>query len=159
MLSEDQITSLWERRIAAEVRSLYFGDLANRYSKQKQIITGVVFFFSSGAAGSLIGKLPTWVPVSLSLFVAVLTAYTIAVNLDVTVRTMAKFNYQWSELAQAYETLWSNVHGADAALDFESLCRRARDLSELATTDAPNDQKRLAYWQDHVFKQHHLVNA
>ncbi len=159
MLSEDQITSLWERRIAAEVRSLYFADLASRYSKQKQIITGIVFFFSSGAAGALVGKLPAWVPTTLSLGVAIITAYTIAVNLDLTIRTMAKFHYQWGELAEGYESLWSNIHAADAMLDFETLCRRERDLSELATTDAPNDQKRLAYWQDQVFQQHHLVSA
>jgi hypothetical protein len=159
MLSEDQITSLWERRIAAEVRSLYFGDLASRHSKRKQIVTGIVFFFSSGAAGALLGKLPTWVPISLSLLVALITAYPIAVNLDVTIRSMAKFHYQWSELAEGYASLWNNVHAEDALLDFDTLCRRERDLSELATTDAPNDQKRLAYWQDQVFKQHHLVGA
>jgi len=47
MLSEDRITSLWERQIAAEIRSLYFGELAGKYSKRKQAITFVPFFLSS----------------------------------------------------------------------------------------------------------------
>jgi hypothetical protein len=158
MLSESQIASVWERQISAEVRSLYFGELASKYAKKKQAITFLVFFLSSGAAGTLIAKLPSVVPITLSLIVALLSAYTIAVNLDVTIRTMAKFHYSWSELALGYEALWANIHGPDADLTFESLARRERDLSELATTDAPNDQGRLGYWQDQVFKQHHLIS-
>lgn len=157
MLSENQITDVWERQIAAEVRSLYFGELASRYSKQKQWITFVTLFLSSGAAGSLLAKLTFWVPFFLSTFVAVLTAYTVAINLDLTIRSMAKCHYSWNELAHAYERLWDNVHAEDAQLTFESLTRRERDLGELATTDAPNNQDRLAYWQDHVFRLHKLV--
>ena len=159
MLSQAQVTSLWERQISAEVRSLYFGELARNYSKRKQVISGVVLFLSSGAAGTLLGRLPTWVPITLSVLVAALTAYTIAVNLDLSTRTMARYHYQWSELAQGYEALWNNVQNDDALLDYESLMRRERDLAELATTDAPNNQERLSYWQDQVFKQHHLVEV
>lgn len=157
MLSDNQITSVWERQISAEVRALYFGELASRYSRKKQAVTFLVFFFSSGAAATLIAKLPAWVPITLSLVVSVLTAYTIAVNLDVTIRTMAKFHSSWSELALGYEGLWANVHAENAQVTFEMLARRERDLSELATTDAPNNQNRLSYWQDVVFKQHNLL--
>ena len=90
---------------------------------------------------------------------ALVTAYTIAVNLDTTIRAMAKFHYSWSELAHAYQALWDDVHVEDAELTFESLARRERDLGELATIDAPNNQERLGYWQDYVHKQHHLVGA
>lgn len=159
MFSETQIDNLWERQIGAEVRSLYFGELASRYARKKQVITGLVFFLSSGAAGSLIGKMPAWVPTSLSIAVAILTAYTIAINLDVTIRSMARFHHNWSELAQSYENLWNNLYAVDAETKFEILVRRERDLSELATTDAPNDPTRLSYWQDQVFKQHHLVGV
>jgi len=98
MLSEIQITSVWERQISAEVRSLYFGELASKYARKKQIITFLVFFLSSGAAATLIAKLPSSVPATLSILVSLITAYSIAVNLDVTIRTMAKFHSSWSEL-------------------------------------------------------------
>ncbi len=159
MLAENQITSVWERQISAEVRSLYFAELASNYSKKKQIITGTVFFFSSGAAAALIAKAPAWVPTVLSITVAAVTAYTIAINLDMTIRNLSKFHLGWSELATGYENLWNNIYSGDAELTYESLVRRERDLSELAATDAPNNQERLAYWQDQVFRQHHLVGA
>lgn len=156
-LSENQITSVWERQISAEVRSLYFGELASKYARKKQVITILMFFLYSGAAATLIAKLPPWVPITLSILVSILTAYTITVNLDVTIRTMAKFHSSWSELALEYESLWSNIHAEDAEVIFEVLARRERDLFELATTDAPNDQHRLGYWQEVVFKQHNLL--
>lgn len=157
MLSENQIDSVWVRQISAEVRSLYFWELASKYAQKKQAITFLVFFLSSGAAATLIAKLPPWMPITLSIIVSIVTAYTIAVNLDLTMRTMAKFHASWSELALSYESLWDNVHAVDADITFEVLARRERDLSELATTDAPNNQERLSYWQDVVFKQHNLI--
>ena len=65
MLTEEQIVDVWEGRISAEVRSLYFGDLASLYTTQKQWITGASFFLSSGAAALLIAKLPVWIPIAL----------------------------------------------------------------------------------------------
>jgi hypothetical protein len=56
MLSEFQINRVWENMLAAETRSLYFGDLASRYTRKKQWITGLSFFLSFGAAASFIGK-------------------------------------------------------------------------------------------------------
>jgi len=50
MLNEFQRTQVWEDLLAAETRALYFGDLASRYTHQKQWITGLSFFFASGAA-------------------------------------------------------------------------------------------------------------
>ena len=158
MLSDNQITGVWERQIASEVRSLYFGELAGKYAKQKQWITFATLLLSSGSAATIAARLPVGVPILMSLAAAAATAYAIAANLDTTIRSMAKFQYSWSELALAYETLWDNVWAEDAQITFESLARRERDLGELAATDAPNKQDRLAYWQDHVFKQHHLVS-
>ena len=55
MLNEFQQTKAWEGLLNAEARSLYFGDLASRYTRHKQWITGVSFFFSSGAAATIFG--------------------------------------------------------------------------------------------------------
>lgn len=159
MLTEDQISEVWDDRIAAEVRSLYFGDLANRYSTQKQWITGLSFFFSSAAAASLLGKLPVWCPLLLSLAVAVMSAYSVAVNLDSKIKTMANLHCSWSQIGLELRRLWNHVYRDDAEADFDELQRRQLELSEIAVTEAPNDEKRMSRWQLKVFQLHGLKDT
>lgn len=159
MLTAEQINDVWESQISAEVRSLYFGDLASRYSIQKQWITGLSFFLSSSAAATLLGKLPLWCPIALSLLVALISAYAVAANLDSKVRTMGKLHYAWTLIGNDYKRLWNHVYEDDAESELESLQRRELEISELATTDAPNDPKRMERWQDQVFKLHRLGSA
>jgi hypothetical protein len=159
MLTESQIDDVWEGQIAAETRSLYFGDLANLYSTRKQWITGISFFLSSGAAAALVARLPVWVPIVLSLVVALATAYAVGVNLDSKIRTMSKLHYAWNQIGHDYSHLWNHVYDEEAEDELATLRRRELDLSELATTDAPNDRKRLSHWQDQVLKLHRLENA
>ncbi len=159
MLTEPQIADVWEGQISAEVRSLYFGDLASVYALRKQWITGLSFFLSSGAAATLIGKLPLWVPIVLSILVAVITAYAVAVNLDSKIRTMAKLHYAWNQIGNDYRRLWNHTYSEEAESELEDLERRQLELSELATTDAPNDPKRMLRWTDQVFKLRRLENA
>jgi hypothetical protein len=159
MLTETQIDDVWEGQIAAETRSLYFGDLASLYSTRKQWITGISFFLSSGAAATLIAKMPVWVPIVLSLVVALTTAYAVGVNLDSKIRTMSKLHYGWNQIGHEYNHLWNHVYDEGAEEEFVTLQQRELDLSELATTDAPNNRKRLSHWQDEVFRLHRLENA
>ena len=159
MLTESQITDVWEGQISAETRALYFGDWANIYSSRKQWITGLSFFLSSAAAATLIAKMPVWFPTALSTTVAIITAYAVAVNLDSKIRTMAKLHYAWTMIGNDYGRLWNHTYKDDAAAELEDLQRRELELSELATTDAPNDPKRLTRWQEQVFKLHRLESA
>jgi hypothetical protein len=159
MLNENQIASIWERQLSAEVRSLYFAELANKFTRQKQFISGASFFLASGAAATLIGKAPAWVAIVLSCITAIISAYSVARGLDGATRTMAKFQFSWSELAAGYEALWNATYQEDAVSQLGLLVAKENDLSSQTSTDAPNDQKRLEYWQDQVFKQHYLVNA
>jgi len=62
MLDEFQTSQVWENMLAAETRSLHFADLTSRYTRTKQWMTGISFFLASGAAASIIGKLPQSVP-------------------------------------------------------------------------------------------------
>jgi hypothetical protein len=158
-LNEAQIASIWERQIAAEVRALYFADLASSYIRQKQWITGASFFLASGAAATLLAKSPSWVPLALACVTALLSAYSVARGLDGATRTMSKFQFSWSELASGYEALWNDVHSADALSRLQALMARERDLSRPAHIDTPNDEKRLRYWQLHVFRLRHLVTT
>ena len=159
MLTQDQIEDVWEGRISSEVRSLYFGDLANVYSRRKQWITGASFFLSSGAAAMLIAKMPVTVPIALSVLVALMTAYAVAVNLDSTIRTMAKLHFASGQIGNDYKRLWNHTYSDDAEAELTDLQRRESELSELATTDAPNDPGRMAHWTDQVFKLNRLPTA
>jgi hypothetical protein len=157
MLTEPQVNRVWKNMLSAEARSLYFGDLASQYTRQKQWITGISFFLSSGAAATIVGKAPPWVPIALSLIVAAVTAYAMAVNLDGKVATMAKLHSAWSQIASEYDRLWNHASDDDAEQELDRIIGREKDPSELATTEAPNDQKLLGKWQDHVFKLYHLT--
>ncbi len=159
MLNESQITVVWECQLAAETRALYFAELASNYTRQKQWISGVSFFLASGAAATLIGKAPAWLPIVLSIVTALLSAYSIARGLDGATRTMAKFQFSWSELAAGYESLWNTTWADDAGTQLAELISKENELSSQASTEAPNDTARLSYWQDQVFKQHHLIPA
>jgi hypothetical protein len=159
MLTESQISDVWEGQVSAEVRSLYFGDLASVYTRRKQWITGLSFFLSSGAAATLIAKLPVWVPIALSMIVALITAYAVAVNLDSKIRTMAKLHYAWNQIGNDYRRLWNHTYSEDAESEFAEILRREMEFSELATTDAPNDSKRMQHWTDQVFKLYRLEIA
>ena len=159
MLNQDQIIAVWERQLAAETRALYFAELASNYTRQKQWITGASFFLASGAAATLLGKFPAWVPVVLAVITAVLSAYSIARGLDGATRTMAKFQFSWSELAAGYESLWNTTWRDDASTRLDTLISRENELSSQASTEAPNKTDRVAYWQDQVLRQHHLTTA
>lgn len=159
MLNDDQIARLWEHMLGAEVRTLYFADLTARYTRQKQVITGLAFFFSSGAAVTILSRAPTWLPTVLALLVAALTAYALATNLDRRIVTMAKLHATWSQLATLYDRLWFHVTDPDAERQLESLLDREGPPSELAAEAAPNDQRLLGRWQDHVLAMRHLQQA
>jgi hypothetical protein len=152
MLTVDEANRVWERMVEAEVRSLYFAELASRCTRRKQIITGATFFLSSGAAATLIAKMPPCVPLVLSLIVAIVSAYSIAVGLDSRIKTLTKLHYQWNHLSADYEHLWNHWQDEDAESVLEDLIRRAREASE-AGTEMPYDTKLLDKWQNIVFSR------
>src|ERR1700674_1212121 len=103
MLTESEANRVWERMVESEVRSLYFADMASRYTARKQVIIGSSFFLSSGAFASLVGRLPVWLPIVCSLLVAVLTAYSIAVGLERRIAILTKLHCRWNSLFADYE--------------------------------------------------------
>jgi hypothetical protein len=159
MLTESQISDVWEGQISAEVRSLYFGDLASLYTRRKQWVTGLSFFLSSGAAATLVAQMPVRFPIAMSTIVALITAYAVAVNLDSKVRTMAKLHYAWGQIGNDYRRLWNHTYSDEAESELADIQRREMEFSELATTDAPNDVKRMTHWTEQVFRMHRLGTA
>jgi len=157
VLNEFQTNRVWENMLSAEARSLYFGDLASRYTVQKQWITGASFFLSSGAAATIIARTSNLVPLVLALLVALVNAYAMAVNLDRRIATMEKLHSAWSKITTEYDHLWNHAGDDDAEQHLTRIIEQEREPSEIATTDAPNDQALLTKWQERVFALYHLT--
>lgn len=156
MLTDYQLGRVWEHMLAAETRALYFGDLASSFTRRKQWITGVSFFFSSGAAAAIVAKAPAWMPLVLAIVVAATTAYAIAVGLDAKIATLVKLHSAWAQIATQFEQLWNDPTDEHAPAQFDALIAREREPSDLAVTAAPNDEKRIGKWQDRVMAMRHL---
>ena len=155
VLNEGQTRRVWEKMVEAEVRSFYFADLASRYTRYKQIISGATFFLSSGAAASVIGRSPNWVPVVLALLSALASAYSIAVGLDRRASALAKLHADWNALQSGYERLWNHWYEDSAEQTWEELRKQAHSVSDRATTEAPRpDDKLIDEWAKTVYSRY-----
>jgi hypothetical protein len=150
LLTENERSLVWRNGIEAEVRSLYFGEQAVRYTSHKQIITGVSFFLSSGAAATLIASFPKWIPTSLAVIVAVLSAYSMAVGLDKRVGTICKLHSEWNHLNTEYESLWDHWYEEEAQATLKELLKRGRDASHMAL-EMPYDPEAIEKWEKIVY--------
>ena len=132
---------------------MYFAELASCHTRRKQIITGLSFFMSSGAAATLAAKMSYGIPLVLSAIVAILTAYSIAVGLDKRASAMARLHSQWNHLHGDYERLWNRINDDDAERALGDLQKRGRELSE-AGTEMPLNERMLKKWEDRVFERY-----
>ena len=160
MLTEAQINGAWRKMAEAEVRALYFGELASKCMQLKQWIVAVSFVLSSGAALTALGEwTPMWFPGLLSLAITVLMGYSIGFKLDDRASEMARLHSSWDHLADDYEHLWNRWYEPDAERVLVELQRRARELSE-AGTKAPYKSDRVEYWGSHVYSSYpNLLDA
>lgn len=159
MISEAELEHIWEDLLAAEVRSLYFADLAAWYTTRKQFVTGASFFLSSGAAATLAAQVPTFVPLVMSTIAAILTAYSMAVSLDGKATAMAKLHSTWHSIAEDYNRLWNHWYDDDAELTFKEILIRKREASELASTNAPYEEGRMEKWRGFVHQQYGIITT
>ncbi len=70
---------------------------------------------------------------------------------------MSSLHATWSRIGTDYSRLWSHTYADDAEEQLNEILERSRVASEIATTEAPNDQKLLGKWQDRVFTLHNLT--
>jgi hypothetical protein len=152
MMTENEVGRVWQRMVEAEVRSMYFADLASKYTKLKQAITGVSFFLSSAAAATVIAASPKWIPAALAVIVAILMAYSIAVNLDGRISTLSKLHYEWNRLDSEYERLWNHWNESDAENVLHKLIERGREISEIAA-EMPYDEEQMNKWARFVYSR------
>jgi hypothetical protein len=138
--------------IEAEVRSMYFADLADRYTKHKQALTLVSFFLSSGAAVTIYGKAPSWVPLVFTAITALGSAYSVAFGLDRRARSMERLHQEWSTLQYGYERLYRHQDDENAEDTFDQLVERARKASD--ATEALFDEGLIDKWTDRVYARY-----
>jgi hypothetical protein len=143
---------VWDRMIEAEVRSMYFAALASRYTLEKQCITFGSFFLASGAAVTIYGKSPSWVPLVFTTITALASAYSVAFGLDRRARTMANLQQEWSVLQYGYERLYRHLDDHNAEEVFDQLVERARKASD--STEAPYDEALIDKWTDRVYARY-----
>jgi hypothetical protein len=154
MLTDGQVNRVWEKMLQAEVRSLYFGDLATYYTRNKQILTGLSFVLSSGAAATVAAHASWWYPFVSSAISAALTGYSIAVGLDRKAATMAKLHGSWNQLQADYERLWYHWGDDDAEAQFDALQKQERSASETGSVEAPYDVPRIEKWTHLVYDRY-----
>ena len=159
MLIEGQTNRVWEKMLEAEVRSLYFGDLATSYTKRKQAITGLSFILSSGAAATVAAHTSWLYPLVTSAISAALTGYSIAVGLDRKAATMAKLHASWNQLQADYERLWYHWGDDDAEAQFDALQKQERIASETGAVEAPYDVPRIEKWTHLVYDRYERRSA
>ena len=154
MLTDAQVDDIWKRMVKAEVRSLYYADLASSYAREKRFITFVTFFSSSAAVATIVAKLHPAIPGCLSVIGALLAAYSIAMGLDKRAETLMKLHHQWNALYAEYFRLWNHWNEGEAEKTLEALIVKAMEASDLGTVEDPKDGKRLEAWTKKVFAQY-----
>lgn len=153
MLTEFEAGRAWQEMFEAEVRSMYYAELSSRYIRLRQLLTGVSLFLSSGAAATILSKSPTWVPLTLSIVTAAITAYLIASGIERTVATTGKLHASWNRLAKDYENIWHHWKDDDAKELYRQLQSRAAEASQLAT-EAPYREELLVKWQARISEKY-----
>lgn len=159
MLNEDQRASLWEDLLSAEVRSLYYGDLAATFHKRQTFITGSTLGLSSGAVLAAVGKMPE-LAVILPLGIAVLSIYGVVTqNLKRAIES-ADLHFRWNRIACDYQRIWDRQTEDDpGVLDrLQAIAERSSEASKAGTVFS-YDEKRMARWQDLVVRNHGLTPA
>jgi hypothetical protein len=157
-LTPHQTNHVWEEKVEAEVRSLYFGELASSLTHRKQLMAGATFFLSSGAAATVIAKLPALVPAALALCSAIAAAYSMASELDKCIATLVDLHRQWNQLSMDYDSLWNHWYEEDAEERLRELSRRANEASGLGVK-MPFDEKAVNKWMERVYARVRQVPA
>lgn len=132
------------------MRSLYFAELASSFTHRKQLITGATFFLSSGAAATVIAKLPSWVPAILALLSAVAAAYAMAIELDKRIATLVDLHCRWNQLSTDLDLLWNRWYEDDAQERLRDISRRATEASGLGVK-MPFNEKLVDKWMERVY--------
>jgi len=157
MLSEFQISDVWEQWISAETRSLYFAEMGRRYNLWQNLLTWATLFLASGATATFLSD---WLPVEYGWVKPVLTALAAALSgLSLVMQNQKKYadcadlHFKWNRLAEEYKALWNETYSEAAASTLAGLNGKAAELSKSGIWIGYKE-KTLLKWENHVLQQH-----
>jgi len=156
MLTDFQQKELWEKWLAAEIRSNYFADLCGRFQRSHNLLTWIALVSSSGAAAGFLTHFPDWLKAGLILIVAAISFYSIVQQSVKKVAECSDLSFRWNSLAIQYQELWNYAYSDEAESTFQTLLQKGADISRSGQT-LPNDEKAMLKWEEHVLK-HRIPN-
>lgn len=164
MISQAQVERVWDGMLLAEMRALYFADLAVRYNRWQRALTLLTLFLSSGAFVTMIAKLPENLPYKeliaplFALTAAALSAYSFAAQIPKRAIDASDLSFRWLKLMSQYESIWENTQAADA---FERLQKADEAVMEASKSShqIPYRKRIFSHWQDHVEAQRGFAHA
>ena len=159
MLSDVQITRVWEGMLGAEIRAKYFAEMSSRYVRYQKWGTWITLLFASSNAVALLATIPqqmVWVRLALAVCVTGTSIYlAIAGNIQKAFDCSNLYE-GWSKLHQSYRTIWEDTGSVNAAALLNDLDARAVGISR-SSTSLPYDKKAMGKWQTHTEREHGLV--
>jgi len=160
MLSEFQSRDLWERWLAAEMRSNYFADRAQYYASVHNWISWRILLFSSGAAVTILSGsyVPQWIKPSLAIGAAGLSLLSLVKQFQKRSFECSELHYKWNRMAYECETLWNNVWSDDAEARLQNIAQKAAELSK-SSSGIPYNERVMLKWESHVLQHHNLQAA
>ncbi len=160
MLSEFQQRDLWERWLAAEMRSNYFADRAHHYASIHGWITWGTLLSSSGAAITILSgsSVPQWIKPTLAIIAAGLSLLSLAKQFQKRSFECSELQYKWNRLAYEAESLWNDTWANDAEARLQEIAEKAAELSKAAST-IPYNERVMLKWENQVLQHHDLQAA
>lgn len=146
MLTQPQIERLWDLKMEAEARSLYFADIASFESTVKRYITGGTFVLGSAVLVTLLSHLPNKLSIGVTAIITLANGYQIAVNQESKIKTAGKLHLAWAKIECEYDQLWSHTSAENSEKEFLALQERERDLSETGATEIGFSKRRWNKW-------------
>lgn len=153
MLSEAQQKTVWEGWLGAEIRANYFADLCGRYQRWQRLLQWATLFTSSGAVAALLRNLDPAVPLVLALITAGLSLWSAVHTYTTRATDCSDLHFRWRRLALEFEALWQDMYADDSQATLAALRQKDAELGK-SSASYPNDERRLAKWQDHVVRHH-----
>jgi hypothetical protein len=162
MLSEFQISDLWEQWISAETRALYFAEMGRRYGLWHNALIWTTLLLASGATVTLISDwVPAeygWVKPALTALAAGLSVLSIVMQNPKKYAECADLHFKWNRLAGEYKNLWNETYSEDAAAILTRLNEKGAELSKTGMWIAYR-KKTLLKWENHVLQHHGIAAA
>jgi hypothetical protein len=153
MVNDLQRSTVWQKKMEAEARALYFGDHASKECRRKRNIGIATVIIGSSTFVSILGKVPV-LPEACSAAIAFLGLYQIATSQDDTIRTYGELQLGWTQLDHDFDRLYSRPRDVDAERTLSDCLTREAALAQKGSTQTVLDHKRWKKCLNEVYRKH-----